>query len=100
MGYHEKHTLIPKFKTNIILCRPLVYDQFGVVPLYQKATQDRRSIITIYNTYTQYISIWSSLTWETSPLTYTVNLLDLHISIDSQGRIAFKTFQKAMNLYL
>ena len=54
----------------------------------------------IYQNYTQDPNACLSLTWETYALSYTVNLLDLQISFDSQYHIAFKTFNKAMNFYL
>ena len=86
-------------KTNIILICCLVDYQFEVLPQYQKTTQGSWSTKTLYRNYKDKLNACSSLTLETSNLSHNVKLLELHISICSQGHIAFKTFQKSMDLY-
>ena len=41
MGYHGKHTLIPKSDTNITLLRFLINNHFGVFYPVHQAIQDR-----------------------------------------------------------
>ena len=100
MGYHGKHTLIPKFKPNITLLCCLVNNQFFLVSPDLQTPQYRRSVATIYKNYTQDINYFLSLTWDTPPLRPPVNFLELHISIVIQGHIILNTFQNSMNLYL
>ena len=45
------------------------------------------------------LNYYSLLNWETSDIRYTVNFMDLQISIYIQGKFSFKIYQKAMNLY-
>ena len=40
------------------------------------------------------------LTWKTTSLLTTADFLDLTISINNEGNITTKTYQKEMNLYL
>ena len=92
-GIHENETLLPKYNKNLLLFKRFIDDIFG---------------IWIINNDTDLLEFenlkkdlpFGLLTWKTTDLSKTTDFLDLTITIDNEGHITTKTFQKKMNLYL
>ena len=90
-AYHERTTLLVKYKDNLPLMRRFIDDIFGIwVPsgnpnAWEEFERDLP---------------FGILQWDLEKLTTTVNFLDLSISINANRHIETRTYQKAMNLYL
>ena len=94
---HERYTLILKYKKSTTLLHRLIKYQFGVFPLN---SQGCRSSQKPYKTYKTFLNSCLLLALETSGLSYTINVLYLSISTNTQGIISLQTYQRAMNLYI
>ena len=91
-AYHERSTLLSKYKSNLPLYTRFIDDIFGIwVPdndnpdAWEEFKQDLP---------------FGILEWDVIERSKNVNFLDLTISINDDRRIEHRTFQKAMNLYL
>ena len=89
-GYHEVHTLIPKYSNNLLYFRRFIDDMF-IIWL--------RDDTDAWPKFCADVNDFGILTWEIEEQSTTVDFLDLTLTIDN-GRITSRTFQKKMNLYL
>jgi hypothetical protein len=89
-GYIERKHILPKWKEKIIFLRWFIGDKLGI---WVGTPEDFNQFIDDINSYSQ-------LKWETTGLNNTTNFLDLTISINSNGTITTKTYQKPTNLHL
>ena len=89
-GYHEVHTLIPKYSNNLLYFRRFIDDMF-IIWLRDDTDAWPKFCADVNN--------FGILTWEIEEPSTTVDFLDLTLTIDN-GRITSRTFQKKMNLYL
>lgn len=85
---HESRKLIPTYQNQLKLLRRFIDDKFGIWVgtdfEWQCFKQDTNN--------------FGILTWEFEEPSLSVVFLDLTISIE-RGRIVYKTYQKALNLY-
>ena len=91
-AYYERMVICPKYKNNLIFYKRYIDDIFFV----WKHDSANPNAFADFQTD---LSAQCKLEWITENLSNKVDFLDLSISID-EGRFTFKTFQKAMNLYL
>ena len=92
-AYYERKYILSKYKNNLLFYKRQIDDIFGVWindPLNITAWEDFNSDINNY----------TSLRWNTEPLSTTVNFLDVTLTIGADGRVQYKTYQKPMNLFL
>jgi len=89
-GYIERKLIIPKWKDKLLFLRRFIDDKLGV---WVGTPKDFNDFITDINAYSQ-------LQWETTGLSNTTNFLDLTVSINTDGTLCTKTFQKPTNLHL
>jgi hypothetical protein len=89
-GYIKRKLIIPKWKNNLLLLRRFINDKFGI---WVGTPEDFNNFIVNINSYSQ-------LQWETNGLSKVTNFLDLTISINANGTINIKTYQKPTNLHL
>ena len=92
-GIHENETLLPKYNKNLLLFKRFIDDIFGIW------------IVNNVNDLQEFENMkkdlpFGLLTWKTTSLLTTADFLDLTISINNEGNITTKTYQKEMNLYL
>ena len=85
---HECRKLIPTYKNQLSLLRRFIDDMIGI---WVGSASEWQSFKNDTNNF-------GILTWEFEEPSTSVVFLDLTISIKS-GRIVYKTFQKALNLY-
>ena len=88
-GVHETATLIPGHSTSLILYVRYINDIFGIW------TGDKLA----WQAFKADINNFGMLTWDISEPSTTVDFLDLTITVQPNGRLTTKTYQKAMNLY-
>ena len=89
-GYHEKHTLIPKYGRHLLYFKRFIDDIIGIWLLDESSA---------WEDFQADVNDFGILTWEIEELSKSVNFLDLTLTIVGD-RIETKTFQKLMNLYL
>jgi len=89
-GYIERKHILPKWKEKQIFLQRFIDDKLGI---WVGTPKDFKQFINDINSYSQ-------LKWETAGLNNTTNFLDLTISINSDGTITTKTYQKPTNLHL
>jgi len=89
-GYIERKLIIPKWKDKLLFLRRFIDDKLGV---WVGTPEDFNDFIADINAYSQ-------LQWETTGLSNTTNFLDLTVSINNDGTLYTKTFQKPTNLHL
>jgi len=85
-GYHEVHTLIPRYRNNLFYFRRFIDDIFII--WLRDSTDAWQNFCTDVNNF-------GILTWEIEEMSNTVNFLDLTLTINN-GKVESKTFQKAM----
>ena len=91
-GVHESVCLLANFGQNLLYCGRFIDDMLGIwIPddNNPNAWEEFKNSLP-----------FGLLEWETSELSTSVDFLDLTISIGSDRRIQFQTYQKPMNLYL
>lgn len=87
---HERHTVLPRFGSSLLYFKRFIDDVVGV---WIGSAEDWILFQTSLN--------FGALKWTFTPLSQTVDFLDLTLTIDpTTRRITTKTFQKPMNLYL
>ncbi len=89
-GYIKRKHILPKWKEKLIFLWRFIDDKLGI---WVGTPEDFNQFINDINSYSQ-------LKWETTGLNNTTNFLDLTISINSNGTITTKTYQKPTNLHL
>jgi len=89
-GYIERKYIIPKWEQKLPFLRRFIDDKFGI---WLGSSEDFLNFTNDLNSYCQ-------LQWETAGLTSSINFLDLSISINANGTISTKTYQKPTNLHL
>jgi hypothetical protein len=89
-GYIERKYIIPKWEQKLPFLRRFIDDKFGI---WLGSSEDFLNFTNDLNSYCQ-------LQWETTGLTSSVNFLDLSISINANGTISTKRYQKPTNLHL
>jgi hypothetical protein len=89
-GYIERQFILPKWKDNLLYLRRFIDDKLGI---WVGTPEDFNAFIIDINTYSQ-------LQWESSGLSKSTNFLDLTISINNDGTLYTKTYQKPTNLHL
>ena len=92
-GYHEVHTLIPKYGQYLLYFKRFIDDIKGIWLMPAENGMEK------WTEFCNDINDFGILTWDISELSKSVDFLDLTITINN-GRIETKTYQKAMNLYL
>ena len=88
-GVHETTTLIPRHSTSLILYVRYIDDIFGIW------TGDKAA----WQAFKADINNFGILTWDINEPSTSVDFLDLTITVQPNGRLTTKTYQKAMNLY-
>ena len=99
-GWKERSELIPKFNKNILHLSRFVDDLFGIwVPDDNENIQDD---LRKYEEFKIKMNNFKpgKLKWQVENKTKQVNFLDLNISIQENGILKFKTYQKEMNPFL
>lgn len=89
-GYHEVHTLLPRFGRHLLYFRRFIDDMIGVW-----LSDDSSAWIDFQAA----VNNFGILTWEFDAPGRSVNFLDMTLSIRN-GKIESRTYQKPMNLYL
>jgi hypothetical protein len=89
-GYIKRKHILPKWKEKLIFLQRFIDNKLGI---WVGTPKDFKQFIDDINSYSQ-------LKWETAGLNNTTNFLDLTISINSDGTITTKTYQKPTNLHL
>ena len=89
-GYHENNCLIPKYGNNMLYFKRFVDDICGIWLLDDTSA---------WSDFCDDVNDFGVLTWKINEPSYSVDFLDLTISINN-GKLETKTFQKALNLYL
>eukprot|EP00590_Aulacoseira_subarctica_P004296 CAMPEP_0172434678 /NCGR_PEP_ID=MMETSP1064-20121228/70754_1 /TAXON_ID=202472 /ORGANISM="Aulacoseira subarctica , Strain CCAP 1002/5" /LENGTH=451 /DNA_ID=CAMNT_0013182913 /DNA_START=373 /DNA_END=1724 /DNA_ORIENTATION=+ len=89
-GYIERKKILPKWKPLLPYLKRFIDDKLGI---WIGSDSEFESFKADLNTH-------GSLSWITSCLQTSVDFLDLTISLDDNGGLRFKTYQKAFNLYL
>jgi hypothetical protein len=92
-GIHENETLLPKYNKNLLLFKQFIDDIFGIWII-----NNERDLLEFENLKKDLP--FGLLTWKTTDPSKTTDFLDLTITIDDNGYITTKTYQKEMNLYL
>ena len=88
-GVHESNNLLPAYSAHLILYVRFIDDIFGIWNGTDKAWQ----------AFKRDINDFGILTWEICEPSSLADFLDLTISIEQDGSLTTKTYQKAMNLY-
>ena len=88
-GVHESESLLPAHSAHLILYVRFIDDIFGI----WNGTDDA------WKEFKEDINNFGILTWEICEPSLSANFLDLTISIEQDGSLTTKTYQKAMNLY-
>ena len=89
-GYHEKHTLIPKYGDSLIYFKRYIDDILGISVFEDASTWEE---------FKADVSNFGILTWTFEEPSQQVNFLDMTLSIVGD-HIESRTYQKKMNLYL
>ncbi|KAL7460361.1 hypothetical protein ACHAXS_000817 [Conticribra weissflogii] len=89
--YYRVHenTLLTKYKDDIILLKRFIDDMFGIWTSTEERFEQFKADLP-----------FGLLTWEATSLKKSVDFLDLTITLENDGTLSMKTFQKKMNLYL
>ena len=88
-GVHESESLLPTHSTHLVLYVRFIDDIFGIWNGSDEAWEAFKGDINNFGI----------LTWEICEPSSSANFLDLTISIEQDGSLTTKTYQKAMNLY-
>ena len=92
-GWFEREDIIPNYNNNLLFYCRQIDDIFGIW-IDDPDNKDE------WSTFQKNLNSYSQLEWKTSPLSHTVDFLDLTITITNEGNIETKTFQKKENLFL
>jgi hypothetical protein len=92
-AWFERKMISTQYNNNIIFYRRQIDDIFAIwIPNNANP-----------NAWTEFktdLNQYCKLNWDIDEPTQSVNFLDLTISIDNNGKVQYKTFQKPMNLFL
>jgi hypothetical protein len=91
-SFHEETKLLTTYQSSLLYYRRFIDDVLGI---WTPTDPDDSK----WPAFKADLS-FGLLRWETEDLAYSVNFLDLTISIDRDYKLTTRTFQKAMNLYL
>ena len=96
-SYHEETELIHIYK----LPKPLFYGRLidDALVILRHTLNNYNHFCSKMNQFKDILTL-QGLEWEAETPSKTVNFLDLTITIDEQGQLLTKTYQKPMNLYL
>ena len=98
-GYGERHILLPRYQQELQVLQyagRLIDDFIGVwVPTTTAGDVDAE-----WEAFKADLNGLSMLDWDVSKLVKSVDFLDLTITINDNGHVEFKTYQKELNLYL
>lgn len=89
-GYHEQHTLIPKYGQYLLYFKRYIDDIIGISVFDDSSTWEE---------FKAEVDNFGILTWEFEEPSTEVNFLDMTLSIVGD-HIESRTYQKKMNLYL
>ena len=89
-GYIERKKILPKWKPLLPYLKRFIDDKLGIWVGSESEFENFKADLNTHG----------SLTWITSDLQTSVDFLDITISLDDNGGLRFKTYQKAFNLYL
>jgi hypothetical protein len=89
-AFIERKHIIPKWKNQLFFLRCFIDDEFGIW-LGQKED---------FDLFQQDLNSYCQLKWTSDGLQKTVNFLDLTITINGNGLLTTKTYQKPTNLHL
>ena len=92
-AYFERTILLRKYKKNLLLFVRQIDDIFGV-------WVDDENNPNAWEEFQYDLNHASKLDWITTELSTSVDFLDITISVDDNGKLWTKTFQKPMNLFL
>jgi len=91
-AFFERTLLLVKYKHNLLFYKRQIDDIFAIwLP-----SNDPQA----WSAFKQDLNLCSNLTWNTEPLSKSVNFLDLTLTIQDDGMIHSSTYQKPMNLFL
>jgi len=96
-SYHEEKNLQLALRPNIPLYKRFIDDAIVLVINDDRHYQQFHSLINEMNAFGKK---GRRLTWEATKPARTIDFLDLTITINPDGSITTKTYQKPMNLYL
>ncbi len=92
-GNHENLHILPNFTANLFYYKRYINDILGIwLPCHDNETT--------WLNFKSASNSFGTLKWVIVDPSTTVNFLDLNISIVSNNKIEFSTFQKAVNLHL
>jgi hypothetical protein len=89
-AYIERKFKIPKWSHSLPFLRCYIDDNLGI---WTGSDKNFTDFLKDLNSYSQ-------LKWTSSGLSSSVNFLDITITIENNGKISTKTFQKPKNLHL
>ena len=92
-AYYERTILLRKYKKNLLLYVRQIDDIFGI-------WIENKDNPNAWEDFQQDLNSACKLEWTTTPLSKSVDFLDITIMLDKKGNISTKTFQKKMNLFL
>ena len=92
-AYYEWSILLCKYKKNLLLYVRQIDDIFGI-------WIENKDNPNAWEDFQQDLNSACKLEWTTTPLSKSVDFLDITIMLDKKGNISTKTFQKKMNLFL
>jgi hypothetical protein len=93
VGLLEVQRLLPRFKTCLPFFKRFIDDGIGV---WLPQPNDRLA----WEAFLRCLNQWGTLRWTCNGHVDNLIFLDLQISIGPDRQLAFKTYQKPMNLYL
>jgi hypothetical protein len=91
-AYHERRTLLTKYKDNLIFLRRFIDDILGIW------IDDGDN--TKWENFQKDLNDYGKLKWKIEERCKETNFLDMTIIITNNGKIKTKPYQKEMNLYL
>jgi len=89
-AYIERKFIIPKWSHSLPFLRRYIDDKLGIWTGSDET----------FTAFLQDLNSYSQLKWTSSGLSSSVNFLDITITIENDGKISTKTFQKPTNLHL
>jgi hypothetical protein len=90
MALHERMNLLSEFQDSIEYYRRFIDDIFGIW----------KGNDTDWELFKARLNAFGTLSWKTSPLSFSAVFLDLNIKLGAERRLVTSTYQKPMNLYL
>jgi len=89
-AYIERKFIIPRWSHSLPFLRRYIDDKLGIWTGSEET----------FTAFLQDLNSYSQLKWTSSGLSSSVNFLDITITIENDGKISTKTFQKPTNLHL